>query len=592
MRPMADPVTQTTACEAGVLAVVDQHELERRVQQLLHSAAPPEGRKSPIRTKLEARKYLLKLWLGRPGSTAEAGEPDDNGVIIYPAIGAVVLPNDEARRVFGRNAPRHTFARPRRFSRLAMPAVGSPTYPWHLDKLTLPGSGAGLRIGIADSGFAPGKSGVKLAAFEAFDPVTGAKQGIAAKDFDTSLHGTQVASFACSENEGVAPKAEAVVAAVLTESGGTEGTEIQIAAGLDWLAQQDLDVVNCSFGAPGAEPTWYTAIQNLRLMDVVVVAAIGNRRNDPRFPALFHNVVAVGASDINDNEGFFSAQGTASDSAGNPVVGHKPDVLRPGVNLWCSVQGVTTSGTSFASPMAAAQVAVKFAGQKNLPEDASLIAAQLNNPSAGQAVGPSTGQSGADMPNTASSLQVDGTLAGFRIEDHLGNVLGTHSGGGAIHTFAMNNHGQAGFDVWPGSPGGQADLTMHPVPMGQGLGWTPQHAGVQNALGSHFENSATQQGVPDIGDAAVGGPSVAGGSDRRYLVKALGGQLVVAILYCRADGQGRIYEFGHPSALADNRLPLIGVGRYYPSNDILSLHCIKNDNTKTPQWGSYLKVVP
>ena len=393
---------------------------------------------------------------------------------------------------------------------------------------------------------------------------------------------TQVASFACSQNEGVAPLAEAVVAAVLTEQGGLAGTPIQIAAGLDWLARQGLDVVNCSFGSPGYESTWYTAIQNLRLMDVVVVAGIGNEPGLPLFPARFHNVIAVGAVDVNGTPGSFSATGLAADGLGQDLDQPKPELYRPGVNLFGAVKGGTISGTSYASPMAAGQLALALRGHKNLPEDASLIVQALAgrgpslNPGAPGTSANHDCEPGVDMStNFGVAIEVPPDLSGFRIERPNGDVVGTHSGATTIHTWAMEAGNNA---VWP-----PVKLTLTPVPLGQSLGWSPgQPPNIQNALGSMFENTATQGALPTMASL---------GADLRYLVKANSGQTVIAILYVKKDGTGLVHEYGHPNALIDDRLVLHGTGRYYPSNGILTLVPMA-DQASNPSWGgSYLRVV-
>jgi subtilisin family serine protease len=157
-------------------------------------------------------------------------------------------------------------------------------------------TGAGVRIGIADSGvdathptFAALRSEGRLISFAAFardgsKVVQHASDGTivpdtAATPTNTHWHGTFCAAILVGaptdgKLRGVAPQAELVVTQVLQQ--GNVGTVASILAGLSWLADQKCDVVSLSLGWDGMHDQWAEPIQTLIGQGTVVVAAAGN----------------------------------------------------------------------------------------------------------------------------------------------------------------------------------------------------------------------------------------------------------------------------------------------------------------------------
>ena len=180
--------------------------------------------------------------------------------------------------------------------------------------------------------------------------------------------------FICGLARRVAPQIGAEVGVVLHSSG--EGEEAHIAA---TLAETTAPVVNLSLGGyteDDAEPVALaSAVRQVRARGAVVVAAAGNSRQldqtrGRRFwPAALADVVAVGAYEM--SQGQPALAGFSNDG----------QLYAPGVGLvsayvtgWsdtrgCEFQGwARWSGTSFAAPLVAAEIARRVATTGETPE--------------------------------------------------------------------------------------------------------------------------------------------------------------------------------------------------------------------------------
>jgi subtilisin family serine protease len=164
--------------------------------------------------------------------------------------------------------------------------------------------GAGVRIGIADSGidvthptFVTMQANRHLKAFAAFagdgtKSMQRAQDGAIVPDSDASptfthWHGTFCASILVGDQtngklRGLAKQSELVVAQVLQSA--NNGTVASIYAGLTWLIDQSCDVVSLSLGWEGKHDQWATPIQELLRRGVVVVCAAGNSYGAPGVP--------------------------------------------------------------------------------------------------------------------------------------------------------------------------------------------------------------------------------------------------------------------------------------------------------------------
>jgi subtilisin family serine protease len=136
-----------------------------------------------------------------------------------------------------------------------------------------------------------------------------------------------------------------------------------IAQGVNWAADNGAKVVNVSYGISGSA-TVQSAAQYLRGKGGVVVAAAGNTgaldstvAND--------SILSVAATDSNDARASWSTYGAFVDLAA------------PGVGIYATTRGggyANVSGTSFASPITAATVALMMSANSRLtPADIDRI---------------------------------------------------------------------------------------------------------------------------------------------------------------------------------------------------------------------------
>jgi subtilisin len=173
---------------------------------------------------------------------------------------------------------------------------------------------------------------------------------------DDNDHGTHCAGTAAAADDGtgvlgVAPGATLHAVKVLACDGS--GTFDDIAAGIEWSADQGHDVQSMSLGADTDSSVVKDALQYAADRGVVMVAAAGNSgpcTDCVGFPARDERVIAVSATDSSDALADFSSTG--------PEV----DIAAPGVNTLSTVprdEYAEFSGTSMACPHvsgAAAQV--------------------------------------------------------------------------------------------------------------------------------------------------------------------------------------------------------------------------------------------
>ncbi|MBN2391676.1 MAG: SUMF1/EgtB/PvdO family nonheme iron enzyme [Anaerolineae bacterium] len=223
---------------------------------------------------------------------------------------------------------------------------------------------------------------------------------------DATSHGTKVAGIAAAERgtqgmSGVAPGAKlygSKVLMVATDDGRPQYFTTSYAEGiLAVVTGGRADVINMSYGASDDLLNLnYLALRKaIRWAygeDVVLIAAAGNDGDevakegsdtaDHIYPASYHQVLAVGATNSDDTRCVFSNGGT--------------DVIyAPGANLLLTVPGgdyLSDSGTSFAAPQVAALAALirsKAPGKTNvevvniITSTADLVQTQTGDPIGG-----------------------------------------------------------------------------------------------------------------------------------------------------------------------------------------------------------------
>ena len=216
-----------------------------------------------------------------------------------------------------------------------------------------PSCGRGIRIGMID------------AAVDVKHPAL-AGQRVEYRSFHhpgrrpaEATHGTAIAAMLVGDASsqgwgGILPGAELKAANVFeyNEEGRLVGNAMALLKAFDWMVSERVHVVNLSMAGQDNEALRYV-IEHARAQGLVAVAAAGNwGRAEPAYPAAYDEVIAVTA---------FDHDGRLYNKANR---GAFIDFAAPGVEIWTAVPegGRVQSGTSFAVPYVAAQVAVEVAG--------------------------------------------------------------------------------------------------------------------------------------------------------------------------------------------------------------------------------------
>lgn len=192
------------------------------------------------------------------------------------------------------------------------------TTDYGVSKIDAPGAwqlgfrGDGVKVGIFDSGIDLEHPDL-MAAIDGGVDLVGDGNGLD----DCNGHGTHVAGIVGARDNGrgtvgVAPRARlySMRFADCAWAGATRSKEI---AGLEWAIDNGMQVINMSFGAtvPIPSASEEAALNAAYARGIVLIAASGNSSTPVvGFPAGYASVVAVGATDENDQLASFSQYGT------------------------------------------------------------------------------------------------------------------------------------------------------------------------------------------------------------------------------------------------------------------------------------------
>jgi hypothetical protein len=168
-----------------------------------------------------------------------------------------------------------------------------------------------------------------------------------AEFMDDNGHGTHVAgTIAALNNEmgviGVAPKAEIYSLKVLDQNGS--GNYSNVIQAIEWAIDNQINIISMSFGGNVSSEALHEAIQYANGQGILLIAAAGNAGSGietEAYPALYPEVISVGAIDSTNTRAAFS-------STGNEL-----DLMAPGVNILSTTMDGNygfLSGTSMAAP--------------------------------------------------------------------------------------------------------------------------------------------------------------------------------------------------------------------------------------------------
>lgn len=162
---------------------------------------------------------------------------------------------------------------------------------------------------------------------------------------DDNGHGTHVAGIIGAGNNeygivGVAPNISLVPVKVL-DSGG-KGTLTDLIDGLYWCIENDIQVINMSWGTSLSSETFTRAVKKVYRAGIVMIAAAGSNSSEGAidYPAAYKETVAVGAVSLTKNYLPYS-------NAGKGL-----NLVAPGSEILSTIQGGAygyMGGTSMAA---------------------------------------------------------------------------------------------------------------------------------------------------------------------------------------------------------------------------------------------------
>ena len=169
---------------------------------------------------------------------------------------------------------------------------------------------------------------------------------------DDNGHGSHVAGIVAALNNsigvvGVGPQIDLYAVKVLNASGS--GYLSDVIEGIEWAINNGMQVINMSLGTNQGVQSLHDAVIAAKNAGIVVVAAAGNSGGAVSYPAAYPEVIAVSATDKNNQIASWSSRGPEIDFAA------------PGVSIYSTYKGksyATLSGTSMAAPHVAGAAAL------------------------------------------------------------------------------------------------------------------------------------------------------------------------------------------------------------------------------------------
>jgi subtilisin family serine protease len=157
-------------------------------------------------------------------------------------------------------------------------------------------------------------------------------------------HGTAIAGAIAAHGKllGIAPSVQVLAARAFDDTPGeAKGTSFAIYKGLQWAADNGARVVNMSFAGP-SDPALHRMLAAAYEKGLVLIAAAGNAgpHSAPLYPAADSNVIAVTATDSDDNLYTMANRG------------EYVAIAAPGVDILAAAPGESyqiTTGTSVAA---------------------------------------------------------------------------------------------------------------------------------------------------------------------------------------------------------------------------------------------------
>jgi len=260
------------------------------------------------------------------------------------------------------NMPAVEFAEPNRYRHIML--TPNDTYyqnQWALPRIKAPqawdiATGGEVVVAVIDTGVDYNHTDLSGRIIKGYDFINNDSDPM-----DDHWHGTHVAGVvaaATDNGKGVAAISwGAKILAIKAMDNNGSGTDVTVANGIKYAADNGAKVINLSLGGGGYSSTLANAVSYAQGRGCIVVAAAGNSNsNTTSYPAGYQNVIGVAATDSSDNKASFSNYGWYV------------DVAAPGVSILSCYKGgyAYASGTSMATPHVAglaAFIASKYPGR-------------------------------------------------------------------------------------------------------------------------------------------------------------------------------------------------------------------------------------
>ncbi len=126
-------------------------------------------------------------------------------------------------------------------------------------------------------------------------------------------HGTLIAGIIASAKNsfgvvGVAPEAELYIVKVLDDN--AEGDVVDIVNGIYWCIENNIQIINLSFGISKDIPLLKNAINDARESGIIIVASSGNTSGSAaEYPAAYEEVISISVVDKMNQKTYFAAKG-------------------------------------------------------------------------------------------------------------------------------------------------------------------------------------------------------------------------------------------------------------------------------------------
>jgi subtilisin len=277
--------------------------------------------------------------------------------------------------------------------------------PWGIDRVDADTAhangetGNGADIAIIDTGIDSDHPDLQanIGAGRAFTRCKGSPKDCRYDWDDDNDHGTHCAGIADADdnNQGVVGvSTEATLHAVKVLDKRGSGSLSDVAAGIQYVADQGWDVASMSLGASSGGQTLKDACTYAYDNGVLLVAAAGNDgpcTDCVGYPAAYDECIAVGSTASDDSLSGFSSTG--------PEV----EIAAPGTDIYSTVPGGydTFSGTSMATPH------VSGAGGQLMANGSTNTEARSQLTSTAEDVGLGSNESGAGLLDVAAALGLD-----------------------------------------------------------------------------------------------------------------------------------------------------------------------------------------